>query len=155
MKAERPKMPPSYGVGNPKYGFEPIAWEWVIERMESARGYWISTVADDGSPRAAPVWGVWADGGFHFFTDADSLKARNLARDPRAVVHTESADVVVILEGTMERVQPSAEVVRAYEAKYAIALGDPPPAAYCLRIVKALAWLESDFPKTATRRRFG
>ena len=122
-------MPPSYGVGNPKYGFEPISWEWVIERMESARGYWISTVAADGSPRAAPVWGVWADGGFHFFTDADSLKARNLARDRRAVVHTESADDVVILEGTMEFVQPSAEVVRAYEAKYAISLGDPPPAA--------------------------
>ena len=124
--------------------------------MESARNYWISTVAADGSPRATPVWGVWADGGFHFFTDADSLKARNLARDTRAVVHTESADVVVILEGTMELVQPSAAVVRAYEAKYAISLSDPPPAAaYRLRIVKALAWLESDFPKTATRWGFG
>ena len=156
MKAERPKMPPSYGVGNPQYGFEPISWDWIRDQMESARGYWISTVAADGSPRAAPVWGVWADGGFHFFTDADSLKARNLARDPRAVVHTESADDVVILEGTTERVQPSAAVVRAYESKYAIALGDPPPAAaYRLRIAKALAWLESDFPKTATRWRFG
>ena len=61
MKAERPKMPPSYGVGNPKYGFEPISWEWVRGRMESARGYWISTVAADGSPRAAPVFLKRAD----------------------------------------------------------------------------------------------
>ena len=155
MKAERPKMPPSCGVGDARYGFEPVSWDWIRGRMESARNYWIATVAADGNPRASPVWGVWADGGFHFFTDADSLKARNLARNPRAVVHTESGDDVAILEGTMERVQPSAAVVRAYEAKYGVTLGDRPAAAYRLRIVKALAWQESDFPKTATRRRFG
>ena len=150
-------MPPSYGVGNPRYSFTPIAWAHVRCRLESERNYWIATASADGIPAASPVWGVWADGAFHFFTDADSLKARNLARNPRAVVHAESGDDAIILEGTMERVQPSAEVVRAYEAKYGVSPSSESPdaAAYRLRPVKAMAWLEYDFPKTATRWRFG
>ena len=149
-------MPPSYGVGDPKYGFKPIAWARICERMQSARNYWIATTGANGNPRAAPVWGVWADDAFHFFTDADSLKARNLARNPRAVVHLESGDDAVILEGTAERVSPSAEVVRAYETKYGVSSSDiSDDAAYRLRPTKALAWLESDFPKTATRWRLG
>lgn len=149
-------MPPSYGVGDPEYGFAPMDWALVRRRLESARNYWISTASAGGIPAASPVWGVWADGGFHFFADPDSRKARNLARNPRAVVHLESGDDVVILEGTMERVQPSAVAVRAYEEKYGISPADAPDAAaYRLRLIKALAWLESDFPKTATRWRFG
>ena len=149
-------MPPSYGVGDPQYGFAPMDWERVRRRLESARNYWIATASADAIPAASPVWGVWTDGAFHFFTDADSLKARNLARNPRAVVHAESGDDAIILEGTMERVQPSAEVVRAYEEKYGVSQSDMSDAvAYRLRPVKAMAWLEYDFPKTATRWRFG
>lgn len=151
-------MPPSYGVGDPERGFAPMDWERVRRRLESERNYWIATASADATPAASPVWGVWTDDdSFHFFTDPDSLKARNLERNPRAVVHAESGDDAIILEGTMERVQPSAEVVRAYEEKYGVSPPSDAPdaAAYRLRPVKALAWLESDFPKTATRWRFG
>lgn len=70
-------MPPSYGVGDPKFGFAPMDWERVRRRLESARNYWISTASADGIP-----------------------------------------------------------------------------AAFRLRPVKAMAWQESDFPKTAARWRF-
>ena len=33
MSRDRPKMPESYGVGDPQYGFEPIAWSWVSRQM--------------------------------------------------------------------------------------------------------------------------
>ena len=147
-------MPSGYGVGDPQYGFEPIQWSWVVERMTAARNYWISTTRADGSPHLSPVWGVWHRDGFHFFTDEDSLKARNIRRDPRAVVHLESGDEVVIMEGTLESVSAAPGIVSAYENKYGLSLGDEPEGLYRLELSKVLAWLESDFPKTATRWNF-
>ena len=146
----RPTMPPGYGVGDPQYGFEPLPWAWVEERLEAARSYWVAATRSDGSPHAVPVWGLWLDGAFHFFTDPTSLKARSLAADPRAVVHLESGDDVVILEGRMEVHQPTRRIIEAYEAKYGVT---PEDAAMMLRLnpAKVLAWREHDFPLSATR----
>ncbi len=151
---DRPQMPAGYGVGDPQYGFEPIQWTWVVERMTAARNYWIATTRADGSPHLSPVWGVWHGDAFHFFTDEDSLKARNIRRDPRAVVHLESGDEVVVMEGTLEPVSAAPGIVSAYESKYGLSLGDEPEGLYRLGLSKVLAWLESDFPKTATRWNF-
>ncbi len=148
---DRPGMPASYGVGNPRYGFEPIEWSWVEQRLTEARSYWIATTRADGSPHSVPVWGLWADGAFHFFTDPESLKARTITRDPRAVVHLESGDDVVILEGTVEPCRPTREVIETYESKYGVSLGDAPGGMFRLKRTKALAWRESDFPRSATR----
>ena len=152
---DRPAMPTSYGVGDPEYGFEPIEWSWVVERLTSARSYWVAATRADGRAHLSPVWGVWTDGAFHFFTDPDSLKARCLKRDPRAVVHLESGDEVVILEGELKPAPAVSEIVRDYERKYGIDLGDAPEGMYRLSLSKALAWDESDFPRTATRWRVG
>lgn len=152
--SDRPRMSAGYGVGDPQYGFEPIEWPWVVERVSSARNYWVATTRADGSPHLSPVWGVWQNDAFHFFTDPDSLKARNIRRNPRAVVHLESGDEVVIMEGTLESVAATPDIVSGYESKYGIPLGDEPEGLYRLNLVKVLAWLESDFPKTATRWRF-
>ena len=146
-------MPQGYGVGDPQYGFEPIEWQWVVEQMSEARNYWVATTGPSGFPHVVPVWGVWLSDRFHFFTDRDSLKARNIRRDPRAVVHLESGDHVVILEGKLASRLASTEIVSAYEAKYDMSLGQDPGDVYTLNISKALAWTESDFPKTATRWR--
>ena len=151
---DRPQMPAGYGVGDPQYGFEPIQWSWVVERMTGARNYWVATTRADGGPHLSPVWGVWRDAAFHFFTDEESLKARNIHRDARAVIHLESGDEVVILEGTLQSIAATRELVSAYESKYGITLGDEPEGLYRLQLSKALVWLESDFPKTATRWRF-
>jgi hypothetical protein len=148
---DRPQMPAGYGVGDPQYGFEPIQWTWVVERMTSARNYWIATTRADGSPHVSPVWGVWHDDTFHFFTDEDSLKARNIRCDLRAVVHLESGDEVVIMEGALESSVAAPDIISAYESKYGISLGDEPGGLYRLELSKVLAWLESDFPRTATR----
>ena len=151
---DRPRMPDSYSVGDPQYGFEPIRWSWVVEQVTEARNYWVATTRADGSPHLSPVWGVWHDDAFYFFTDPGSLKARSLRRDPRSVVHLESGDEVVIMEGSFESSTATPDLVSAYESKYGISLGDAPEGLYRLELTKALAWLESDFPKTATRWRF-
>ncbi len=147
-------MPAGYGVGDPRYGFEPIRWSWVVKRMTTARNYWVAATRADGRPHLSPVWGVWRDSAFHFFTDPHSLKARAIRRDPRAVIHLESGDEVVIMEGSLEPVAPTPALLAAYQDKYGISLGDNPTGLYRLKLAKALAWLESDFPQTATRWRF-
>ena len=151
---DRPRMTSGYGVGDPQYGFDPIEWSWVVERMTNARSYWVATTRADGRPHVIPVWGVWVSDAFHFVTDTESLKARNIRRDPRATVHLESGEEVVILEGSFVEVSPTPEMVSAYESKYDMSLGGVTQGIYRLSMDKALAWTESDFPKSATRWRF-
>ena len=153
---DRPQMTPGYGVGDPQYGFEPIEWSWVVERMTNARSYWVATTRADGRPHVMPVWGIWIDDAFIFVTDTNSFKARNIRRDPSAAVHLDSGDEVVILEGSFEEVSSTPEMVSEYERKYNISpvgVSDS-EGVYRLRPDKVLAWTESDFPKNATRWRF-
>jgi PPOX class probable F420-dependent enzyme len=46
----------------------------------------LTTLRPDGSPHLAPIWYEYADGVFYFWTAANSVKVRNLRRQPRAVV---------------------------------------------------------------------
>ncbi len=146
-KSDRPRLPESYGV--PASGEGMLSWSHVSERMSSLRNYWLSTTRPDGRPHAVPVWGVWFDETFHFGGGRDTRKARNLMANPEVVVHTESGDDVVILEGVAEEItEPSllARIDDAYEAKYGIRHGTP---VWALRPRVAFAW--STFPKDATR----
>ncbi|HEV3479430.1 MAG TPA: pyridoxamine 5'-phosphate oxidase family protein [Gaiellaceae bacterium] len=147
MRRSRPSFDPNYGISSDDEGMLP--WSWADERLAASRNYWIVTAGADGEPSAAPVWGVWADGAVYFGTAPGSRKGRNLAHDPRVVVHLESGDEAVILHGEAEVVDVSESVLDAYETKY----GYRPPATrlYCLRPRRALAWLEADYPRTATR----
>jgi pyridoxine/pyridoxamine 5'-phosphate oxidase len=122
------------------------------QRLAQARTYWVCTTRADGRPHAAPVWGLWRDGAIVFSTSRSSVKGRNLARSPEAVVHTESGDEVAILEGAVEELALTPELADAYEAKYAFR---PEAAAgnvwYRLRPRVAQTWNERDFPLTAAR----
>jgi hypothetical protein len=147
VRRRRPGFGPDYGISEEEEGM--LEWSWAEERLEASRNYWIVTSGEDGAPAAAPVWGVWVDGAVHFGTHPRSRKGRNLARDPRAVVHVESGDEVVILHGEVERVRMEDRVADAYEEKYDYR--PEVPEFLRLRPRRALAWLETDFPKTATR----
>ena len=101
LRPERPGLDPSYGISTAEEGLLP--WSWVSEQMERSRNYWVCTTRPDGRPHAMPVWGVWVDDTLWFSTGDGSVKARNLAADPRVAVHLESGDDAVMLEGTAER----------------------------------------------------
>ena len=147
MKRTRPGFGPDYGISTDEEGM--LDWSWAEERLAAARNYWVVTSAEGGAPAAAPVWGVWLDGAVHFGTNPRSRKGRNLAHDPRAVIHLESGDEVVILHGQVERVPLEEAVADAYEAKYDYR--PEVPEFLRLRPRRAVAWTESDFPTTATR----
>ena len=146
----RPEMPESYGV--PKDPAGTLAWNEVGRLMSGARNYWLSTVRPDGRPHAVPVWGVWVDEAFHFGGGRTTRKAKNIARNPEVVAHSESGDAVVILEGVAEEVTDAALQERlddTYEAKYGIRHGTP---VWALVPRAVHAW--TDFPKDATRWTF-
>lgn len=148
--ASRPRFPKGYGIAAEAEGMLP--WGWAVERLAASRNYWIVTARPDGRPHAMPVWGLWLDGGALWSSSPRSVKARNLARDPRVVVHLESGDDVVILEGEAEPFALDDRVADAYNAKYGYR---PAPSAdgawYRLSPRVAFAWTEQNYPRTATR----
>jgi pyridoxamine 5'-phosphate oxidase-like protein len=156
-EAARPSFPGVYGIHDDEAGLLP--WNWAAERLARARNYWVTTTTPAGSPHAMPVWGVWLDDAFYFSTSPHSRKARNLASNPATVVHLESGDDVVILEGHAAQVTDGALLGRLsedYSHKYELAVSfsvDGRPL-FALRPQVAYAWQERDYPATATRFEF-
>jgi hypothetical protein len=106
-----------------------------------------------------PVWGLWLDETFYFATDTASRKGRNLAANPNVVVHLESGDDVVILEGSAEEVMEPPllqHFAEDYQMKYQIRLdvNSRNSKVYRLHPRVAFAWEERDFLQSATRWSF-
>jgi PPOX class probable F420-dependent enzyme len=155
--ASRPRFPSGYGIHVDDAGLVP--WTEAEGKLDAARNYWIGTTRPDGSPHAMPVWGLWLDGSLYFSSGSASRKTRNLAVDPRIVVHLESGDDVVVLEGVARRVTDDAELLRVaelYTAKYDFEFDPSSPDYPVFRVTprRAYAWLERDYPGTATRYAF-
>jgi PPOX class probable F420-dependent enzyme len=147
-----------YGIETSSDGL--LTWEWVEEHLTKARNYWLATTHPDGSPHVAPFWGILQDGVLLFSTHAESRKARNLAANPRASLHLESGDEVVILDGHVRVTEDATLLARfgeLYNAKYGLdPVKDVMPGAIFYVFVpgKGLSWQEHDFPRTATRWTF-
>jgi PPOX class probable F420-dependent enzyme len=143
-----------YGAPADGSGAELLPWRWAVGRLTAAHNYWVCTTRADGRPHAVPVWGLWLDDAFWFSTGRTSAKARNLARNAAVVVHLESGDDTVILEGEVEEATDGLEAfVDAYEAKYAYRPNplDETSVTYVLRPRTAQTWTEQGFPRDATR----
>ena len=147
----RPELPAAYGVRAGPEGL--LDWRWAEARLERARTYWVATVRPDGRPHVVPVWGVWLDRRFYF--GGGGVKARNLAGNPAVVVHLESGDEVVIVEGVHDRDAAPGPALRARlreasVAKYGVGGGDE--VVIVIRPRTVLAWHR--LPEDATRWRF-
>ena len=130
-------------------------WPEVATRLAASRNYWLGTTTPSGAPHAAPVWGVVAGQTLYLYSERSTVKARNIAADPRVVVHLESGDDVVVVRGTAEDLGSPAgvpEVVAALAAKYTAPgdrqyLPDADPAfdlVYAVRPRSAMAWRLAD-----------
>lgn len=151
----RPLMGADYGLSAKPDGM--LAWSWVEQQLTKSRNYWISTTRTNGKPHAAPVWGIWMDGSLIFGIGKTSVKGRNLAHNPAVNIHLESGDEVVILEGKTAIVTDQAILTpfyKLYAEKYDFdpsQNSDDSAIYYLLKPDVVLAWLEHDFPNTATR----
>jgi PPOX class probable F420-dependent enzyme len=139
-----------------------LAWPEVAVRLAAARNYWMCTSMPSGAPHAAPVWGVVIGGTLYLYSERRTVKARNLAADPRVVVHLESGEDVVIVRGTAQDVGTPGqvpEVAAALSAKYTGEedrqyLPDADPAfdvVYAIRPRSAMMWRLADYEGSQRR----
>lgn len=150
---------------------QPLEWSWVERKLITSGSYWLATTKPHGGgPHTRPVWGVYYDETIWFSTGRSSIKGQNLAVDPRCILHIESADDVVIVDGVAELVAPwedvfagdhSRAVLRRYMAKYVMTENELSPQgelsdAGLYRVwPKAVnAWLEGAYPTTQSRWSF-
>ena len=145
--------------------FAPMLRGRALARLRTANNYWIATTRPDGRPHTAPVWGVWLDDGLWFGTMGQKLK--NLAFSPHVMVHLDSADDVILVQGAAELVRDRAALQRAADAfrtKYADgetgepfdvfpALGEEPALFHVVPEV-GWAWLEGAYVSHNTRWTF-
>jgi PPOX class probable F420-dependent enzyme len=147
-------------------------WSLARERLAAADTYFLSTVRPDGAPHAVPVLAVWTDETLYVCAGEATRKARNLARDPRCVVTTGTADMDLVVEGAAERTSDERELHRvatAYADKYewpvavhdgafyaegAPTAGPPPYQVYAIRPT-AVFGFGTDGVMPSTRWRFG
>jgi hypothetical protein len=103
---------------------------------------------------------VFVDGEVIFGSDPESVKVRNIESGSAVTLHLESGDEAVILEGEAIPVSDTATMRaagEAFESKYGLnVVGDGSEGSwYRVEPRVAFAWLESEFPGTATRFVFG
>ena len=83
-------------------------WADVLDVLERAEIFWLSTVRPDGRPHVTPLPAVWLDDRLHFATGPREQKARNLARNPQCALTTGTdraqTGLDVVTEGRAERV---------------------------------------------------
>ena len=60
-----------------------MTWTEVVDRLAEARTYWLGSTTASGAPHAAPVWGVVTGETLYLYSERSTVKARNLAADPR------------------------------------------------------------------------
>jgi len=140
-----------------------LDWSEVEQRFGAARNWWIGTTSPSG-PHSVPVWGVVLDGALVFFGQDDAVRSRNLAADPRAVLHLEDGDEPLILHARVSRVgvvDGRTDLGAAYRAKYdqpkdAEYLPDQSSysgtAVWVVEPVKAIAWSYVASDEWTTRR---
>lgn len=156
-RATRPSSV-GYGIQSADAGEGLLPWSWATERLAATRTYWLGSINPDGSPHAAPLWGVWLEDGIGLSTGHLSRKWLNLQRDPRCTVTTESGTEAVIVQGVMETLDPGSAgaFVAAYKAKYDFDPSSMDEPTFLVRPNLAFAFIDSmdRFPVTATRWTF-
>jgi hypothetical protein len=139
-----------------------LAWNTVAARLHAARNLWLTTTAPGAAPHAVPVWGAVVEGVLHLYTSRGTRKARNVAVEPRVVVHLPDAEDVLLVDGWLRDLGGPADVpdvVAAFAAKYtaggdqAYLPGVDPGVDVVFALVpnRALSWRLADFESSQQR----
>src|SRR5262249_2701778 len=106
MEAGRPRLPDRH-----EYNLEPdtpVPWDEGEQSLISERYFWIVTTRSGGRPHAIPIWAVWLNETLWFASSPETVSAKNLATTPWALVHVPSGRNPIVIEGTTERLPPTA-----------------------------------------------
>lgn len=92
----------------------------ALQRLETERNLWVASARPDGRPHLVPVWFAYQAERFHFCIQPESVKARNLRRNPRVVLALEGGSSPVICEGSAALLPspPSQPILDLFQHKY-------------------------------------
>lgn len=152
--ASRLKLPPGYPA--PQADGPLLDWARARERLERAQTYWLATADPTGRPHVASLWGVWVEDALYFDGFSSARWARNIAANPRAVLHLDDGNDVVIVEGRVDDLvlppKTGEGVAGAWSRKYGRLVPDPTGSIYRLTPRSARGW--TSFPEDVTRWTF-
>ena len=100
----------------------------ALQRLQTERIGWLTTVAADGTPQTSPIWFLW-DGEEFLIYSLDSARVRNLGSESRVSLNLDGNGMggdIVIVEGTarIDTTAPSAAENAQYLAKYKAVMDD-------------------------------
>ena len=100
---------------------DPAARE-ALDRLESERAGWLTTVADDGTPQSSPVWFIWDEGEMYLYS-RKSPRVSNIRSNPRVSFNLDGNRLggkVIVFEGTaiIDEQAPSVDQNEQYLEKY-------------------------------------
>jgi PPOX class probable F420-dependent enzyme len=92
----------------------------TLQRLQTEKNLWVTTVRPDGRPHLTPIWFAWFDEKVYICIPANSVKARNIKQNPRVAISLEDGTHPVICEGTARPIaKPGPDEVRTiYQQKY-------------------------------------
>ncbi len=91
----------------------------VERRLQTEQNLWLATVRPNGTPHLVPIWFVWVAEKIYLCTGVDSVKVRNLTRNPQVSVALEDGTKPIVIEGVAQPIGHSpAAVVDAFQRKY-------------------------------------
>jgi PPOX class probable F420-dependent enzyme len=125
--------PPTRTKNLDGYGAAPLGWARVAQVLEDEDGAitqapgtggpdrhtsWLATIQPDGRPHVVALGVLWRGDRLYFTANASTRKAKNLARDPRAVITVATQSFDLVVEGEAARVVDDDELA-AVAAEYA------------------------------------
>jgi len=150
-QAGLPNMP-GYGINEDRKDLLP--WKWAEEQLTNTRNYYLTTVRQGRRPHVMPIWGVWFADLFYFSTGKTSVKARNMALNPKVVLCAGNAGEAVIVEGNAAPVSDNKILklfAKHYFDKYTWDVSEMNEPVFSLRPRVAFGQIEKTYTQTATR----
>jgi general stress protein 26 len=103
----------------------PRPWSEVLDAIEQAEIFWLSTVRRDGRPHVTPLPAMWLEGALHFCTGPGEQKFTNIEANPECVLTTGTdrflSGLDIVVEGSATRVTDEAMLERLaamWESKF-------------------------------------
>jgi PPOX class probable F420-dependent enzyme len=96
----------------------------VNDRLATEQNIWLTTTRADGLPLPNTVWFLWRKGEFLVFTVPDSVKMKNMRRNPLVALNfntssLDGSDIAIFhAEADVNCAQQSKEEFQAYLTKY-------------------------------------
>lgn len=92
----------------------------VLDRLEHDKVVWLTTVAHSGTPEPNPVWFYWNGKEVLIYSQAKSLKLRNIPVHPKVSINFEGGgDDVIVITGEAKLESHPPIIDHGYAKKYA------------------------------------